>query len=163
MASLSAGVFPDAVEVIWYILSDNRAVLDAAIRPYKVTLRTIIPYYTETIGFDDMPCLMIEEDTVESEWHAIPLIALERYRIRLWGYVHHEEPGARRGILVTLARAVQAVLNREVPPVTYGGAQFFWHSTLMPSVSFGIGFVGNSVVASFTGECTLEAEVSYAD
>jgi hypothetical protein len=106
---------------------------------------------------------MIEEDTVESEWHAIPLIALERYRIRLWGYVHHEEPGARRGILVTLARAVQAVLNREVPPVTYGGAQFFWHSTLMPSVSFGIGFVGNSVVASFTGECTLEAEVSYAD
>jgi len=163
MASLSAGVFPDAVEVIAHILSTNRGVVDAALRPLSVEFRNIFPYYAETIGFDDMPCLLIEEDTVESEWHAIPLIAVERYRIRLWGYAHHEQPALRRAIIVTLGRTVQAVLNREVPPVTYGGVQFFWHSTLMPSVSFGIGFVGNSVVASFTGECTLEAEVSYAD
>jgi hypothetical protein len=163
MASLSAGVFPDAVGVISHILSRNRGVVDAALRDFGVTLRSIFPYYTETIGFDDMPCVMIEEDTVESEWRAIPLIALERYRIRLWGYVHHEEPEARREILVSLARAVQGVLNREMPPVTYGGVQFFWESTLMPSVSFGIGFVGNSVVASFAGECVLEAVVSYGD
>jgi len=163
MVSVSAGVFPDAVALVAQLLEDGRLAIDTALKPLGTRLKGVYPYYSETIGFDDMPCVLLEEDTVETEWHAIPLIAMERYSIRAWGYIAHEEPSMRRQQMVTLARAVQAVLNRHVPPVMYEGVQYFWSNTLLPAVSFGIGFVGNSVVAAFTGTIVVQAEVSYAE
>lgn len=88
-------MLPDVVSMLHEYLMTRWRNIDDALAPHDMRLRNILPYYAD-IGFEMMPCLMLEDIGATTEWHAIPRIGEVRHSVRLYGYVHHEKPQMRR-------------------------------------------------------------------
>jgi hypothetical protein len=151
-------MLPDVVTMLYQYLLTRWGDIDDALQRYDMRLRNILPYYAD-IGFEMMPCLMLEDIGTQMEWHAISRIGEIRQSVRLYGYVYHEQPDVRRAAMVSFGVTVQIALNQLDVPYTYNGVQYWWEGMLCPTMDFGVGFVGNSVVGAFTGLMEVQAHV----
>ncbi|GIV22136.1 MAG: hypothetical protein KatS3mg023_3887 [Armatimonadota bacterium] len=151
-------MFPDVVSMIHEHLRSQWDVIDASLQQYGMHLRNILPYYAD-IGFEMMPCLMLEDISTQMDWRAIPRIGEIRQSVRLYGYVHHEKPDVRRAALVSLGVTTQIVLNRLDVPHVYAGVEFWWQEMLCPTLDFGVSFAGNTVVGAFTALMEVQSHV----
>lgn len=151
-------MLPDVVSMLHEYLLSRWEPIDQALAQHDMHLRQILPYYAD-IGFEMMPCLMLEDIGATMEWHAIPRLGEVRQSVRLYGYVYHEKPALRRAAMVAFGVTVQLALNRLDVPHEYEGVQYWWEGMLCPTIDFGVGFVGNSVVGAFTALLEVHTHV----
>lgn len=151
-------MLPDVVNMLSAHLESRWEDLNAALARFGLQVRFILPYYTD-IGFEMMPCIMLEDIGSTMEWHAIPRIGELRQSVRLYGYIYHEKPEVRRAAMVALGITAQVVLNELPVPREFQGVQYWWEGMLCPSVDFGVGFVGNSTVGAFTSSMEVQCHV----
>lgn len=151
-------MLPDVVSMLHSYLQSQWDAIDDALQAYDMRLRNILTYYGD-IGFEMMPCIMLEDISMQMEWHAIPTTAETRQAVRLYGYVHHEKPDIRRAAMVRFGVTTQVLLNKMPVPYVYEGVEFYWQEVLCPTLDFGFGLVGNSVVGAFTALLEVQAHV----
>lgn len=151
-------MLPDIIGFLVEYLRSAWEDIDAALQPYDMRLKSILPYYAD-ISFEIMPCVLVDDVRTQMEWEAIGMIARWRHEVRVYGYLYHELPEVRRAALFQLGMATQITLNRLPTPQTIDTTEVWWRGVLCPVLEYGVGILSNSTVGAFSGTMEVEAYV----
>jgi len=157
----------DVARAMKLILESHRPQMTMALNRAGMssTMGTILEYWTDAIDSGMYPLLMIQHESDDTAWIALPDIAEETYNLTVWGFILHEDPRIRSDAVGMLAGVVKDAFNRNHYPIDLGNGTEMYFNDVCPikHVEYGVSQLNSTIAHGFVATFTSNALIQERD